>query len=46
MDDELAKMKTKMLQGETTGQKALPEGTPVKDAIDAELEALRKRVQG
>ena len=42
VDDELAAMKSKML-GETKKGGALPEGRTVSDAIESELEALRKK---
>jgi phage shock protein A len=46
VDDELAAMKAGMLK-EAAPPKKLPEGRPIKDAIDlevdAELEALRKK---
>ena len=42
VDDELAAMKSKML-GETKQGGALPEGRTVSDAIESELEALRKK---
>tara|TARA_B110000977_G_scaffold130957_1_gene166901 strand:+ start:28306 stop:29232 length:927 start_codon:yes stop_codon:yes gene_type:complete len=45
VDDELAAMKSKMLGGvKETG--TLPEGRPVSDAIESELEALRKKADG
>ena len=43
VDDDLAALKSKMLgDGEKKGG-ALPEGRPVSDAIESELEALRKK---
>lgn len=44
VDDELAKLKAGMLgDGGKKGAGALPEGRPVSDAIESELEALRKK---
>lgn len=44
VDDELAKLKAGMLgDGGKKGAGALPEGRPVSDAIESELEALRRK---
>jgi phage shock protein A len=45
VDDELAALKKGMLTAGSNGAPvaALPEGRPVKDAIDMELEQLRKK---
>lgn len=47
VDDELAALKKGMLpSGSSNGPvAALPEGRPVKDAIDMELEELRKKAR-
>ena len=46
VDDELAMMKAKMLGGAEKKGGELPEGRPVSDAIESELEALRKKADG
>ena len=43
VDDDLAALKSKMLGGGEKKGGALPEGRPVSDAIESELEALRKK---
>ena len=43
VDDELSQMKSKMLGESGNKGGALPEGRPVSDAIESELEALRKK---
>ena len=43
VDDELAAMKKNMLGGGSEKKGELPAGRPIKDAIDDELEELRKR---
>ena len=43
VDDELAKMKSGLLGDGGKKKEALPEGRPVSDAIESELEALRKK---
>ena len=43
MDDELSSMKSKMLGDGGNKGNALPPGRPVSDAIESELEALRKK---
>ena len=43
INDELAKMKAGMLGDGGKKGGALPEGRPVSDAIESELEALRKK---
>eukprot|EP01024_Parvocaulis_polyphysoides_P067079 TRINITY_DN7952_c0_g2_i2.p2 TRINITY_DN7952_c0_g2~~TRINITY_DN7952_c0_g2_i2.p2 ORF type:complete len:299 (-),score=66.50 TRINITY_DN7952_c0_g2_i2:215-1111(-) len=43
VEDELASMKKKMLSG--SAPKELPEGRPIKDAIDLELEQLRQKAK-
>lgn len=48
VDDELAALKQGMLTAGSNGSSpvaALPEGRPVKDAIDMELEELRKKAK-
>lgn len=45
VDDELAALKKGMLAEARAPVGALPEGRPVKDAIDTELEELRKRAR-
>ncbi|KAI8462717.1 MAG: PspA/IM30 family-domain-containing protein [Monoraphidium minutum] len=45
VDDELAALKSGMLGGAKAPVAALPEGRPVKDAIDSELEELRKKAR-
>jgi len=44
VDDELAALKKGMLTG-SSAPAALPEGRPIRDAIDMELEQLRKRAR-
>merc|ERR1719329_93534 len=46
VDDELAMMKSKRLGGAEKKGGELPEGRPVSDAIESELEALRKKADG
>lgn len=46
VEDELAMLKKGMLTNGSAGKEpvaALPEGRPLKDAIDMELDALRKK---
>jgi len=43
VDDELAAMKAKMLGEPAKKGGELPEGRPVSDAIESELDALRKK---
>ena len=43
VDDELSAMKSKMLGDGGNKGNALPPGRPVSDAIESELEALRKK---
>lgn len=45
VDDDLAALKAKTLPGSSPPSKSLPEGRPIKDAIDMELDDLRKRAQ-
>lgn len=46
VDQELAKLKQNMVGGGTSYPKvSLPEGRPIKDAIDMELEELRRKAQ-
>lgn len=45
VEDELAALKSKRLSDKSDPPKSLPEGRPIKDAIDMELEDLRKRAQ-
>jgi phage shock protein A len=46
VEDELAALKQGMLTGSSSSSpKALPEGRPVRDAIDMELEELRKKAR-
>ncbi len=45
MDDELSALKRGMLKGSAAAPAALPEGRPIKDAIDMELDALRKKAR-
>lgn len=45
VDDELAMLKKGMLAGSKQPVAALPEGKPIKDAIDSELEELRKKAR-
>lgn len=48
VDDELAALKQGMLPSGSSSNgpvAALPEGRPVKDAIDMELEELRKKAR-
>lgn len=44
VDDELSALKKGMLKG-AAPVAALPEGRPLKDAIDMELEALRRKAR-
>lgn len=51
VDDDLAKMKRGMLSSSSTSKASLPEGRPYdeafkKDAIDQELDALRRKARG
>lgn len=43
VEDDLQKLKQKTLAGASQSVKALPEGTPIDEVIDSELEELRKR---
>lgn len=43
VEDELSALKRGMLS--TSAPAALPEGRPIKDALDLELEALRKKAR-
>lgn len=45
VEDELAALKKGMIKGSTTPAAALPEGRPIKDALDLELEELRKKAR-
>ncbi len=45
VDDELAALKKGMLGPATVPVGALPEGRPIKDALDMELDALRKKAR-
>jgi phage shock protein A len=45
VEDELAALKKGMLTGAKQPAAALPEGRPIKDAIDMELEELRKKAK-
>ncbi|GAX82825.1 hypothetical protein CEUSTIGMA_g10251.t1 [Chlamydomonas eustigma] len=45
VEDELSALKRGMLKGSATPVAALPEGRPIKDAIDMELEELRKKAR-
>jgi phage shock protein A len=45
VEDELAALKGGMLAGAKAPAAALPEGRPLKDAIDLELEELRKKAR-
>lgn len=45
VEDELSALKKGMLKGATAAPAALPEGRPIKDAIDMELDQLRKRAR-
>lgn len=45
VEDELAALKGGLLAGAKQPAAALPEGRPVKDAIDMELEELRKKAR-
>jgi hypothetical protein len=44
VDDELSKMKQDLLKGQRP-KAQLPEGRPIRDAIDWELEELRRRAR-
>jgi phage shock protein A len=44
VEDELAALKKGMI-GSSKPAAALPEGRPIKDAIDMELDALRKKAR-
>lgn len=47
IDDELKKMKGNLLGSASSAPKGeLPEGRPIKDAIDLELDELRKKAKG
>jgi phage shock protein A len=49
VDDELSKLKQNVLGGArpaATSSSSLPAGRPIKDAIDFELEELRRKAQG
>lgn len=43
VEDDLAELKSKKSLSETSTPKSLPEGRPIKDAIDFELEELRRK---
>ncbi len=45
VDDELAALKKGMLGPASVPVGALPEGRPIKDALDMELDALRKKAR-
>lgn len=45
VEDELAALKRGMISGSSAPVGALPEGRPIKDALDLELEALRKKAR-
>ncbi len=45
VDDELSALKKGMIKGASAPVAALPEGRPVKDAFDFELEELRKKAR-
>ncbi|GMH36128.1 hypothetical protein BSKO_03996 [Bryopsis sp. KO-2023] len=45
VEDDLAALKSKTLSGSKSPSKSLPEGRPIKDAIDMELEDLRKKAR-
>jgi phage shock protein A len=45
VDDELAALKRGVLAGSKQPVAALPEGKPIRDAIDLELEELRKKAK-
>ncbi|KAG2443541.1 hypothetical protein HXX76_001893 [Chlamydomonas incerta] len=45
VDDELAALKRGMLPASTSAAGSLPEGRPVQDALDLELEALRRKAR-
>ncbi len=45
MDDELAALKKGLIKGPSVPVGALPEGRPIKDALDLELEELRKKAR-
>jgi phage shock protein A len=46
VEDELAALKSGALGGGSKPVAALPEGRPLKDALDVELEELRKKARG
>lgn len=45
VEDDLAALKSKTLSGSSSAKKSLPEGRPIKDAIDMELEDLCKKAK-
>ncbi|BDA43705.1 Membrane-associated protein VIPP1, chloroplastic [Coccomyxa sp. Obi] len=45
VEDELAQLKKGTLTGARSGPQALPEGRPIRDAIDFELEELRRKAR-
>ncbi|CAG9462150.1 unnamed protein product [Pedinophyceae sp. YPF-701] len=45
VDSELAAMRSNLLGSGKKGEKSLPEGRPLRDAIDDELDALRKKAK-
>ncbi len=45
VDDELSALKRGMLRGSSTPVAALPEGRPIADAIDLELQELRRKAR-
>jgi phage shock protein A len=45
VEDELSALKKGMLRGSATPVAALPEGRPIRDAIDMELEELRRKAR-
>jgi hypothetical protein len=45
VEDELAALKKGMVKGPATPVGALPEGRPIKDAFDLELEELRRKAR-
>jgi phage shock protein A len=45
VEDELAALKKGMIKGPGVPVGALPEGRPIKDALDLELEELRRKAR-
>jgi phage shock protein A len=45
VDDELSALKKGMLTGGSSPVAALPEGRPLRDAIDMELDQLRRKAR-